>query len=187
MLISSLRSCFSSTSQFSKNAIPLLLEKLDSNIEDAQLDSLDTFTECAKLSYDPNDYKEYLDQLWQSFHKIAMNATKTNLEEASLNSIEALASSLSRSVQIADLKRSSTVSIEWFAQKAIDSCLVYLDEPDLKLVWPNVKCLLSIASASSTANLLIFKNALPALIKHYNSTTFVSHFGTKKLIFSNFF
>lgn len=171
MLIDSLRSCFSSTSKFTKNTMPLLLEKLDSSNEDAQLDAAETYSECANATYDPNDYKEYLEPLWNSFHKISMNATKTNLEEAALNAIQSMAKSLSKSVQNANSK--SNVSIEWFAQKALDSCLVYLNEPDLKLVWPNVKCLLSIASASSTANLLILKNTLPVLITHYNSTNFV--------------
>lgn len=172
MLIESLRQCFSSTNKFSKNTIPLLLEKLDSSVEDAQLDALDTYSECANSSYDPNDYKEFIEPLWKEFHRISMNATKNNLEEAALNAIQSMAKSLSKTIQNAN--SNSNVSIEWFAQKALDNCLAYLDEPDLKLVWPNVKCLLSIASSSSTANLLILKSTLPSILHHYKSTTFVN-------------
>lgn len=174
MLIESLRLCFSSTTKFCKNTIPLLLEKLDSSVEDAQLDALDTYSECANSMYDPNEYKEYLETLWNQFHKISMNATKNNLEEAALNAIHSMAKSLSKTIQNAN--SNSSVSIEWFVQKVLDSCLAYLEEPDLKLVWPNVKCLLSIASSSSTANLLILKNTLPSILLHYNSTNFVIYF-----------
>lgn len=114
------------------------------------------------LAYDPNDYKDYIEPLWNLFHRLAMNATKGNVEEAALRAIEAMASSLSRCVQT-----STSVSIEWFVEKVVQSCLGYLNEPDLKLVWPNVKCLQAVGSASSTANLLIAKQALPALIEHY--------------------
>lgn len=178
MLIKSLRKCFLATNKFTKNTIQLILDKLNSNLEDAQLDSLETFTECTKFTYDPNDYKDYIEPLWNIFHRLAMNAVKTNIEEAALKSIEALSFSLSRCIQKHD---SSTVSIEWFVTKAIADCLSYLNEPDLKLVWPNVKCLQSIANASSSANLLITKHTIPAIIEHYNKTNQVF-----ELFFFNF-
>ena len=78
--------------------------------------------------------------------------------------VECLATSLSKCIQ------NGHVSIEWFVAKAIDSCLSYLNEPDLKLVWPNVRCLQAVASASSTANLLVLKRVVPALIDHYSNS-----------------
>jgi hypothetical protein len=172
MLIKALRGCFSASNKFTKNTIQLVLDKLNSNLEEAQLDALETFTECARLSYDPNDYKEYIESLWNLFHRFTMNATKSNIEEAALAAIEALSFSLSRCVQKSDASSSSSpiVSSDWFVGKAVDSCLVYLNEPDLKLVWPNVKCLQAVASASSTTNLLVIKQTVPALIQHYNKS-----------------
>jgi DNA repair/transcription protein MET18/MMS19 len=171
MLIDSLRGCFSSTGKFTKLAVPLFLEKLNSNVDAAQLDSLDAYAECATSQvYDPNDYKEYIQSLWGSFQTVAMNATKSSLEDAAQRAIAAMAHSLSCCVQ------RDSVSIEWFVKKSCDSCLVYLNEPDLKLVWPNVKCLQSVASATSTANLLVLSRVIPLMIEYFNTTTFVSLF-----------
>jgi DNA repair/transcription protein MET18/MMS19 len=166
MLADALRNCFSSNRKFTKFAIPLIIEKLQSSVDDAQLDALDTFAQCARQCYDPNDYKEHLETLWSSFQRIAINAVKSNLEEAALNAIRALAFSIARCVQ-----DSSSVSIDSFVNKTVQSCSGYLSEPDLKLVWPNVKCLQAVASASSTADILVNKKILPLLVDYYKSTS----------------
>lgn len=171
MLVDSLRSCFSANSQFAKLAIPLLIEKLNSSVESAQQDALDTYAECAnRLVYDPNDYKEYLGSLWSAFQNVAMNAAKTALEESSLAAIRGMSYSLSCCVQTSH----ASVSLDSFIGKACESCVSYLSEPDLKLVWPNVKCLQAAASSTSTANLLVLNKIIPVLIEHFNTTTFVS-------------
>lgn len=86
----------------------LLLDKLNSNVDDAHLDSLEVYTECSK-TYDPNDYKEYIEPIWALFHRLAMNTTKSSIEEAALTAIHAMAASLSRCLQTG-----GPVSIEWF-------------------------------------------------------------------------
>lgn len=172
-LIRSLRACFASTPRFADHTINLLLDKLNSNSDDAHLDSLDTYTACSSV-YDPNTYKDYLEPLWTMFHRLAMNTTKSSVEEAALKAAESMSVSLSKCVQ------TGTVSIEWLVSKCVASCLSYLNEPDLKLVWPNVKCMQATAAGSSTANLLILKHVLPALLDHYSKATQVSRFHFKK-------
>ena len=158
--------------------MPLFLEKLNSNVDEAQLDALQTFTQCATYSYDPNDYKEFLEPLLTTFLKIVMYATKANLEVAALDALRAMCYGISRCIQKIDLNAENDnlnkVSIQWFVNKVAENSLGYLNEPDLKLVWPNVKCLNAVASASSTANLLVIIKTIPLLIQHYEATTFVS-------------
>jgi DNA repair/transcription protein MET18/MMS19 len=176
MLKNSLKNCFAAKKEFAKNSIPLLLEKLYSNVEEAQLDSLDIFTQCSRLVYDPNDYKEHVETLWSNFLKTAMNASKLELAEAALSAIEALAFSISRTVQEANLANQQlkpVLSIDTFTEKAMHACIKYLNEPDLKLVWPSVKCLHALAKASSTSNFIVIKKVIPLLLDYYNLTTFV--------------
>ena len=153
----------------------MLLEKLESNVEEAQLDALDTFAKCARDAYNANDFGAYVDAVWRQSHRVAMNATKTALEEAALRAIEALTYCISRSIQSsAGVPGPSSASIDSFLERAIESCSQYLKETDLKLVWPNVKCLHALAAASSTANLLVNKKVVPMLLQHYNDASFVS-------------
>ena len=178
MLIKSLRNCFSSSKLFAKSAIRLLLEKINSSIDEAQLDSLETFTQCAKSSYNPNDYQEYIDSMWSSFHKLVVNSSKSNISEAAVSAIQALSQSIATNLQSSNIESGPKlhfISIEWFVKKAFDSCLSSLnDMEDLKLVWPNVKCLAAIASSNSTANLLVINKIIPLLISNYNNSTFVN-------------
>lgn len=175
MLIDSLRKCFAARPEFAKHSMPILIEKIQSTNEDAQIDAMDTYTMSSK-TYEINEYKDYVDQLWNSLQKIVMNATKSGLEESALASIEALASAISRSVQKFSLDEAnkSGLSLELFVEKAMQSCVGYLNEPDLKLVWPNVKCLNALASSSLTANLLVNKKMIPLLIEYFKTITFVS-------------
>jgi hypothetical protein len=177
MLIESVRKCFAGKPEFVKYAMPLLMEKINSSSEDSQIDAMNTYTLCSK-QYDVKDYKDYIDQLWNSLQKTVMNASKSGLEEAALEAIEALSSAISRSVQKFQLnetdKPKTGLSIDIFVENAMQSCVNYLNEPDLKLVWPNVKCLNALASSSPAANLIVNKKLIPLLIDYFKSTTFVS-------------
>jgi hypothetical protein len=178
MLIKSLRNCFSASKLFAKFAMRLFLDKLNSSIEEAQLDSLETFTQCAKLTYNPNDYQEYIDSIWNSFHKLVVNSSKSSISEASLSAIQALSHSIATNLQSSNIDsgpKLEFISIEWFVQKAFDKCLPSLnDMDDLKLVWPNVKCLEAIASSNSTANILVINKVIPLLIDNYKNATYIN-------------
>ena len=187
MLIKALRACFSSTPKFAKYALPLFLEKIESDSEDAQVDAIETFAQCARLSYEANDFKEYIDRLWTDFQKTVMISKKSDLEESALEAIEALANCISRSVQFAQPDSNALlknpVSIDRFIDKAMRDCQDHLNEPDLKLVWPNVKCLHALSNSSSTTNILVAKSIIPLILQHYHSTNLVFESIALKRIF----
>lgn len=176
MLIKSLRNCFSAKKEFAKFSMQLLLEKMHSNVEDSHLDAIQTFAQCSRESYDPNDYSDYIESLWSFCQKTVLNTNKNDLEEAALDAIEAMVFSISRSVQAANFRsgefKPTSVSIDSFTEKAMTNPVKYLNEPDLKLVWPSVKCLHALAKGSSTSNLIVTKKCIPIIIE-YNTTTLV--------------
>ncbi len=100
MLVDALRLCFSSCSQFAKYAMPLFLEKLQSDVEAAQLETMLTLAACVRQLYDPNDYADLLEPLLNTLYDILTKCSDAAIEEAAIASIEAIALSLSTSVQL---------------------------------------------------------------------------------------
>uniref|UniRef100_A0A663MB09 MMS19 nucleotide excision repair protein n=1 Tax=Athene cunicularia TaxID=194338 RepID=A0A663MB09_ATHCN len=69
-LILSLRAVLSSTPQFAEFLLPLLIEKMDSDLQSAKLDSLQTLTACCAI-YGQKELQEFLPSLWSSLRREA--------------------------------------------------------------------------------------------------------------------
>ncbi|XP_062352756.1 MMS19 nucleotide excision repair protein homolog isoform X5 [Cinclus cinclus] len=67
-LILSLRAVLASTPQFAEFLLPLLIEKLDSELQSAKLDSLQTLTACCAI-YGQKELQEFLPSLWSSLRR----------------------------------------------------------------------------------------------------------------------
>uniref|UniRef100_A0A8C3UJM2 MMS19 nucleotide excision repair protein n=1 Tax=Catharus ustulatus TaxID=91951 RepID=A0A8C3UJM2_CATUS len=67
-LILSLRAVLTSTPQFAEFLLPLLIEKLDSELQSAKLDSLQTLTACCAI-YRQKELQEFLPSLWSSLRR----------------------------------------------------------------------------------------------------------------------
>jgi DNA repair/transcription protein MET18/MMS19 len=163
-LIGLLRRCFASSTKFAKYTIPLLLDKLNSDIDSAKLDSLLTYIDCATHSYDIDTYKEYIEPLWTCFQQLTMSTTSAAIEDACLKSIECLTVSVAKCMH----KEGTLLSLDSFINKCIDCTLVYLKDADLKLIWPSAKCLQAISNATSTAHLIVLKTVVKFLLDKLN-------------------
>ena len=93
-----------------------------------------------------------------------MSTTSIQIEDASLKAIENLTLSISKSVQI----EKTLLSLDFFIEKCIQCCLVYLKDADLKLVWPSAKCLLAISNSNETAFILVAKVLIRFLLDQYS-------------------
>ncbi|XP_040848295.1 MMS19 nucleotide excision repair protein homolog isoform X5 [Ochotona curzoniae] len=77
-LILSLRAVLASTSRFAEFLLPLLIEKVDSEILSAKLDSLQTLNACCAV-YGQKELKDFLPSLWASIRRES-NQRRTILE-----------------------------------------------------------------------------------------------------------
>uniref|UniRef100_A0A2K6ETP3 MMS19 nucleotide excision repair protein n=1 Tax=Propithecus coquereli TaxID=379532 RepID=A0A2K6ETP3_PROCO len=77
-LILSLRAVLASTSRFAEFLLPLLIEKVDSEILSAKLDSLQTLNACC-AGYGQKELKDFLPSLWSSIRRES-NQRRTILE-----------------------------------------------------------------------------------------------------------
>ncbi|KAM7382049.1 hypothetical protein PAMA_012757 [Pampus argenteus] len=169
-LIQMLRDVLSGTPRFAEFLLPLIIEKLDSDVQSAKLDSLQTLTACVSR-YEHKDLAEFLEGLWTSLRREVFQTSSEKIESAGLAALTALTSCLSCSVLSSD----SDDSLSTFLDLVLKDCKHHLCEPDLKLVWPSAKLLQAACSASNRASHIVTAAVMPALIEQYNSRTQCSH------------
>ncbi|KAL6094473.1 mms19 [Pungitius sinensis] len=162
-LIQMLRDVLTGTPRFAEFLLPLIIEKLDSDVLSAKLDSLQTLI-AGVSKYEHKDVAEFLEGLWASLRREVFQTASEKIEAAGLAALTALTSCLSRSV----LNSDSEDSLGTFLQLVLTDCKHHLCEPDLKLVWPSAKLLQAACSASNRASHMVADAVMPALIEQYN-------------------
>ncbi|XP_016150386.1 MMS19 nucleotide excision repair protein homolog [Sinocyclocheilus grahami] len=165
-LVLSLRAVLTGTSQFAAFLLPLIIEKLDSDIQSAKVDSLQTLAACG-LTYSHKELAEFLPGLWSSIRREVFQTASERVESAGLSALSALVSCLSRSVLSSD----SEDVLQVFLSLVLKDCQHHLCEPDLKLVWPSAKLLQAATGASYRASLIVSAAVIPALLEQYNNRT----------------
>uniref|UniRef100_A0A3Q2C8W6 MMS19 nucleotide excision repair protein n=1 Tax=Cyprinodon variegatus TaxID=28743 RepID=A0A3Q2C8W6_CYPVA len=173
-LIQALRAVLTGTPKFAEFLLPLIIEKLDSDVQSSKLDALQTLAACVR-QYEDKDLVDFLEGLWSSLRREVFQTSSEKIESAALAALTALTSCLSRSV----LKSDSEDSLSTFLDLVL-KCKHHLFEPDLKLVWPSAKLLQAACSASYRAGHLITAAVMPPLVEQYNSRTQESLFSAYK-------
>ncbi|XP_074518694.1 MMS19 nucleotide excision repair protein homolog [Halichoeres trimaculatus] len=169
-LIQTLRNVLTGTPKFAEFLLPLIIEKLDSDVQSAKLDSLQTLA-ASVSQYEHKDLAEFLEGLWASLRREVFQTSSEKIESAGLAALTAITSCLSRSV----LNSDSEDSLCTFLDLIFKDCKHHLCEPDLKLVWPSAKLLQAACSASNRASHIVTAAVMPSLLEQYNSRTQCSH------------
>ncbi|KFP53470.1 MMS19 nucleotide excision repair protein, partial [Cathartes aura] len=161
-LILSLRAVLASTPQFAEFLLPLLIEKMDSDLQSAKLDSLQTLTACCAV-YGQKELQEFLPSLWSSLRREVFQTASEKVEAECLAALHALSACLSRAVLSSDTED----LLDSFLSSILQDCRHHLCEPDMKLVWPSAKLLQAAAGASLRAYHRITRSVLPLLLEQY--------------------
>ncbi|KAG7325439.1 hypothetical protein KOW79_011755 [Hemibagrus wyckioides] len=169
-LILALRAVLTGTARFAEFLLPLLIEKLDSDVQNAKVDSLQTLAACAPV-YGHKELAEFLPGLWSSIRREVFQTASERVESAGLSALSAITSCLSRTVLTSD----SGDALQTFLELVLQDCQHHLCEPDLKLVWPSAKLLQAACGASYRASLIVTAVVLPVLFEQYNSRTQCAH------------
>ncbi|XP_017358249.1 MMS19 nucleotide excision repair protein homolog isoform X3 [Cebus imitator] len=162
-LILSLRNVLASTPRFAEFLLPLLIEKVDSEILSAKLDSLQTLNACCAV-YGQKELKDFLPSLWASIRREVFQTASERVEAEGLAALHSLTVCLSRSVLSADAED----LLDSFLNNILQDCRHHLCEPDMKLVWPSAKLLQAAAGASARACDYITSNVLPLLLEQFH-------------------
>ncbi|XP_066522374.1 MMS19 nucleotide excision repair protein homolog isoform X2 [Hoplias malabaricus] len=163
-LILALRAVLTGTPRFAEFLLPLIIEKLDSDVQNAKVDSLQTLAACGPV-YGHRELADFLPGLWSSIRREVFQTASERVESAGLAALTSLSACLSRSVLTSD----SEDPLQVFLELVLKDCKHHLCEPDLKLVWPSAKLLQAACGASYRSSLLITATVLPALLDEYSS------------------
>ncbi|XP_044152492.1 MMS19 nucleotide excision repair protein homolog [Bufo gargarizans] len=169
-LILGLRAVLASTPRFAEFLLPLLIEKMDSDVQSSKVDAMQTLTAACAL-YEQKELKEFLSGLWSSIRREVFQTASDKVEAEGLAALHALSACLSRSV----LGPDSEDLLNTFLTNILQDCKHHLCEPDMKLVWPSAKLLQAAAGASPRACLKVTCNVLPLLLEQYNQHEQSSH------------
>ncbi|XP_031246188.1 MMS19 nucleotide excision repair protein homolog isoform X2 [Mastomys coucha] len=162
-LILSLRAVLASTPRFAEFLLPLLIEKVDSEILSAKLDSLQTLNACCAV-YGQKELKDFLPSLWASIRREVFQTASERVEAEGLAALHSLTACLSCSVLRADAED----LLDPFLSNILQDCRHHLCEPDMKLVWPSAKLLQAAAGASARACEHIISHVLPLLLEQFH-------------------
>ncbi|XP_027014879.2 MMS19 nucleotide excision repair protein homolog isoform X1 [Tachysurus fulvidraco] len=169
-LILALRDVLTGTPRFAEFLLPLLIEKIDSDLQNSKVDSLQTLAACAPV-YGHKELAEFLPGLWSSIRREVFQTASERVESAGLSALSAITSCLSRTVLTSD----SGDTLQTFLELVLKDCQHHLCEPDLKLVWPSAKLLQAACGASYRASLIVTAAVLPVLFEQYNTRTQCAH------------
>jgi len=125
-LVEGLRLVLSSTRLFAKYCIPLMLEKLESDLESAKMDSMITLTACLR-KYFKSDLISFVSTIWDVVKKEITRSVSQDLEKQGLALLTQLVKNMSE--WPVDNDDSTTVNMRSFVTDVINECLSHLKEP----------------------------------------------------------
>ncbi|XP_070539635.1 MMS19 nucleotide excision repair protein homolog isoform X2 [Ptychodera flava] len=166
-LILALRKCLASIPKFAEFCLPLIMEKLSSDIQSAKVDCFQTLAACSEV-YGAEALQDYLPALWTTIRQETYQAFDEDFEQAVLNCLCAIVRTLSNT--ITDASKSSG-PLDEFLDTMLKDCNRHLQEPELKLMWPTGKLLEAAARASDPACCKIINSVLPLMIEQFHKHT----------------
>ncbi|XP_050396274.2 MMS19 nucleotide excision repair protein homolog isoform X1 [Patella vulgata] len=165
-LVLSLRACLASTPLFGEYCLPLLLEKLTSDIQSAKIDSLQTLAECASV-YGSSALKEYISSFYSCIRKEVVEEDSEQVKYAGLNALSAIISTLSS--DISDIESPSV--LKSYIEEILAEYRVYLLKSDVKILYSTSSLLHCICRTSSIACCMVLTTVISAiLLQYYNQT-----------------
>jgi len=167
-LVTSLRKCLAATNQFAPFCLPLLMEKLSSDIVDAKIDSLLTLSACLDV-YHSTYLLDHLEPIWTAIKSAVFYSTNSELEEASLAALTSTIRNLCQSME-----ENVKEKYEEFLEIVQRDC-GHLTGSDVKLMRSCGRVLQAVALAAEPACQKIIDLTFPLLLEQFKDDVEISH------------
>ncbi|XP_068633868.1 MMS19 nucleotide excision repair protein [Battus philenor] len=163
-LASALIPCLCAVPDFAEHCLVLLVEKLDSSLRVAKLDSLKLLGESCK-TFKPNSYSPFLKTLWSSIYREITHKTDNELKMAAHEALSAL-------VKILATTADTDQEFENFVKGVIISIQTALASSTTVSQFVQAsKILLTTANASKESCYVVAKCMIPAIVAYYEFKT----------------
>ncbi|KAF7410203.1 hypothetical protein HZH68_004584 [Vespula germanica] len=157
-LAESLAPCLYATPEFTEFCIPLISDKLSSNLKVAKLDSLDLLCKGAYV-FGVNGLEPYLSELWPIIRKEVMPGGDPEIKNATLKTLAALIEVIS-----ADEKVHET-----FIEKILTDTKTSLCDVQLSLFRPAENLLESVAMVNKQTCIYVLRVIVPICLGQYST------------------
>ncbi|XP_050733299.1 MMS19 nucleotide excision repair protein homolog [Eriocheir sinensis] len=159
-LVLGLRAVLASTPAFAPFFLPLLMEKVDSSLTSAKLDSLHTLVACCDV-YKAEDLQPHASLLWVSLRREVMEGSDRTVEEAALSALTAVV----RVLEVGLTTSASHAAVASIVQSALAECGSHLEAPEQRLMWPSVRLLMALVLAAPGPATTILGKVVPQLVR----------------------
>ena len=165
-LVQALRSCLSYHVSFASHAIPLFVEKLESDLDSAKLDANLSLLQCLKSGYQPEHLAPFIHDLWQAYKKEIMGIRlKTSPPEVNLSSLGVLSEItkvFSSSIQTPENR---SVMEKWL-EMIWDDCGRHLNDIELKLMSLTVDILAALCNQTGDYSAtFVLSKSMPVILQ----------------------
>uniref|UniRef100_A0A8C4N9R5 MMS19 nucleotide excision repair protein n=1 Tax=Eptatretus burgeri TaxID=7764 RepID=A0A8C4N9R5_EPTBU len=154
--------CFYFILQF---VLPLLLEKLDSEMQSSKRDALETLTVCC-ATYGANELQDSLSDVVTSLRREVLEPVSEAVEMAALDTIKALALTLARSV----MPPGGRDLLYMFLEDMVAECMPTLTTGEAKCLLSASLLLQAMGKACCRACVHVLTASVPILVKRFNDS-----------------
>ncbi|XP_052249860.1 MMS19 nucleotide excision repair protein homolog isoform X2 [Dreissena polymorpha] len=165
-LILGLRACLAASPLFAEYCLPLLMEKLTSELKSAKIDALETLAACAK-TYGANNLYEFQSAFFSSIKKEVFLSGDPAVETAALSALTSLVTAIATGVTTSNKRH----SLEGFVDEILQECKNHLLQPELMLMLSTGRLLQSVAMATSQSCDQVVRAVMPLLVDTFNKQT----------------
>lgn len=162
-LAKKLAPCLCAVPEFADHCIPLILDKLFSNVKVAKMDSLNLLCKGVQ-TFGVKGLKQYLTELWSALRKEILSTGDIEIRNASLKAI----------VSIMEVVSIDTELCKSFIDNIITDAKSSLYDVQLSLFGSSVKLLESVAIVNKESCIQVLQTIVPLCLGQYSTKTTVT-------------
>ena len=175
-LVLGLRNSLSTSGIFAPLALPLFMEKLDSEISDAKIDANLTLIQCLKV-YVPEQLQLHLESLWELLKKEILGI-RMNTNEEVISTSHQVIHHVTMTLASADPTFENSEILDKWLNMIWNDIGRHLKDIELKLMWNSVEIMVDvIGTRKEIPSAFMLEKAMPILLQIFSQSE------AKKVIF----